>query len=129
MKKEKNELELTKQQLKETQEALNQTKAALNQARQKCAIWERKAEEETDISDHCLRTMRDLLKKWTGEESLDVKTNKMLEFNTTDRQVEMIGALMDYLHTGDRYLFDHEVQRTMFKVMCQRFDKKKIVKQ
>ena len=40
MKKEKNELELTKQQLKETQEALNQTKAALNQARQKCAIWD-----------------------------------------------------------------------------------------
>ena len=111
--------------LEALQQELEKTQTALNQVKQKCSTWKHEAEEQTDIADRCLKTMRGLLMKWTGDKSLAEKTSKMLGFNSADRQTEMIAALMDYLHTGDKYLFDHEVQRTMFRVMCERIDTSK----
>ena len=111
--------------LEAVQQELEKTQVALNQVKQKCSTWKHEAEEQTDIADRCLKTMRGLLMKWTGDKSLAEKTSKMLGFNSTDRRIEMMGALMDYLHTGDKHLFNHEVQRTMFRVMCERIEKMK----
>ena len=88
----------------------------------RCSLLKNEADKQTDIADKCLLALRGMLTKWT-DEALAVKLDKMLGFNPTNMKVEMMGALIEYMYSKERHTFKTEFQRTMFKLMCKRFDK------
>lgn len=100
---------------------LQKTEAELENYKVKISYLKIEAEEHEMVATNSLRLMRTLLLKWTDKD-LDRLITKMLRFNRTDKKLEMISALMDYLHTGELHLFDREIQRRMLRVMCVRID-------
>ena len=86
------------------------------------SIIEQKDKELRKLSHELMLALRGMLTKWTDEE-LAVKLDKMLGFNPTNMKVEMMGALIEYMYSKERHTFKTEFQRTMFKLMCKRFDK------
>ena len=97
---------------------------SLKNCKARCSFLKNEAEKQADIADKCLLTLRNMLTKWTNE-ALAEKLDKMLGFNPTNKRVEMMGALIEYMYTRERHIFDRELQRTMFKLICKRFDEYK----
>lgn len=110
--------EMTKEELLKK---LKRAEADLENYKVKYTYLKVEMREHEEVATQSLKQMRALLRKWTNRDQ-DRIISKTLRFNRTDKKIEMISALMDYLHTSDIHLFDSVVHRRMLRVMCVRID-------
>lgn len=108
------ELAETKKNLAEMVEAVRDVRGQLHTALQNRMEAEKTAE-------MCVGTLTRHLMRWLTKEN-QAHATQMLKFYFPQDKIRMIDALLSYLIFGKRQRFDREVEKTHFKLICERID-------
>ena len=106
----RNELHETKNELRQTQRALYLTNDKLKDALEKIGMMKRSA-------DDTVSCLRDYLFLWLSPMN-QFRVKRMLRFYNKEQQVRMMSALLSYVVFGELPVFNREVERWHFKVIC-----------
>lgn len=108
------ELETTKESLRVVTKDLRDTRLLLHSA----VELQEKAE---DTATACENVLKGFLMRWlTSENQERVKT--MLRFYHPVQRVKMMNALLTYLLFGKKMHLEREVEKTHFRIVCEKID-------
>ena len=110
----KAELAETKAHLTEMVKTLSETRMMLHGSLE-CQILAEEA------ANDCLMEMKKFLMHWLTQQN-QTRVSHMLKLYKPQQKVKMMAALLEYLIFGRKLKLEREVERTHFKIICERID-------
>ena len=110
----KDELASTKAQLTEMVKMVSEMRLKLH------GSLERQIRDEETAND-CVTEMKNFLMLWLTKQN-QTSVSHMLKLYKPQQKVKMMTALLSYLIFGRKMKLDREIERTHFKIICERID-------
>lgn len=110
----RNELHATKNELRQTQRTLYLTNDKLKDALEKIGMMKRATEDTVSI-------LRDYLFLWLSPMN-QFRVKRMLRFYNKEQQVRMMKALLSFVIFGKKTVFNREVERWHFSIICDQIE-------